>query len=260
LFLLVILAGLSWTAARPEESKAKIELIFFDVGQGDSIYLEIDKNFQVLIDGGPDDAVLEKLGKEMPFYDKDIEMIVLTHPDSDHLFGLLEVLRNYNVKNVLWTGAEKETGDFLEWKKLIKEEKANIFLARPGQKIIFPEDIYFEIIRAGKDEKEINDTSIVGFLKAKDAILLLAGDISQKIEKQLAQDFDLKADILKIAHHGSKTSSCPEFIEEVSPSEAVISVGDNKWGHPAEEILQMLENLGINVLITKNLGDIKYNF
>lgn len=254
LFLVLLFFGL-------KDKEEEIELIFFDVGQGDSIYIEIGETFQVLIDGGPDAKVLEKLSNEMPFYDRDIELIVLTHPDSDHLYGLLEVLRNYNVKRILWTGFKTETADWQEWKELIGEEGSDIILAKSGQKIVLSQESFLEIIHPLEElGEDSNDTSIAGFLKIKEHSILLTGDISGKKEKELLERYNLKADLLKIAHHGSKTSSTEEFLEEVSPKKAIISVGVNKWGHPSEEVLKRLENFGIEVLLTKESGDIKFTY
>ncbi|OGZ26650.1 MAG: hypothetical protein A2365_04340 [Candidatus Nealsonbacteria bacterium RIFOXYB1_FULL_40_15] len=254
LFLVLLFFGL-------KDKEEEIELIFFDVGQGDSIYIEIGETFQVLIDGGPDAKVLEKLSNEMPFYDRDIELIVLTHPDSDHLYGLLEVLRNYNVKRILWTGFKTETADWQEWKELIGEEGSDIILAKSGQKIVLSQESFLEIIHPLEElGEDSNDTSIAGFLKIKEHSILLTGDISGKKEKELLERYNLKADLLKISHHGSKTSSTEEFLEEVSPKKAIISVGVNKWGHPSEEVLKRLENFGIEVLLTKESGDIKFTY
>ena len=261
IFILVIIPFLV-----KELGSSDFEVVFFDVGQGDSIYIEADNNFQILVDGGPTSAVLEKLAQEMPFYDRTIELIVLTHPDHDHLFGLLEVLKAYEVKNILWTGIVKDTEKHKEWVKLIDQEKANIIIAQAGQKIAFPpgSDLGgfllvlhpFESLE-GKEEKDVNNTSIVAKLVFKNKSFLLTGDISSKIEKQL---IGVKADILKAAHHGSNTSTCEKFIKAVDPGIAIICVGENKWGHPSEEVLQRLRNFGIDILTTKEAGDIKFSF
>ncbi len=258
---LLLLIWVCWIVVQ-EISSNELEVVFFDVGQGDSIYIETSDNFQVLIDGGPSSVVLEKLGHEMPFYDRTIELLILTHPDHDHLFGLLEVLKRYKVENILWTGVVKDTAEYEEWKRLIKEEGANIIIAELGQKINLGQDIYLSVLHPfenleGKQVKDFNDTSIVVKLVFNDKSFLFTGDISQKVEKQLE---NVDADILKAAHHGSKSSSCLEFIQSVSPEKVVISVGNNSYGHPSEEVLQLFEQSGIQVLITKELGDIRFAF
>ena len=255
--VLVEVNVLAWVVVR-ELSSLNLEVVFFDVGQGDSIFIETSSGFQVLIDGGPDLTVLEKLGEEMSFYDRTIDLLILTHPDRDHLFGLLEVLKRYEIKNILWTGIVKDTAEWKEWKRLIGEEGANIIIAEAGQEIILSENIYLSILYPfesleGQETKYTNDTSIVAELVFNNVSFLFTGDISKKIEKQLSID----SDVLKIAHHGSKTSSCLEFLEIVSPEFAVISVGENRWGHPNPETLANLEEFGIDILITKELGDVK---
>lgn len=258
--ILVCLNVVAWVVVWDLSQPRFLEVVFFDVGQGDAIFIETPERFQVLIDGGPDLTVLEKLGKEMPFYDRTIDLIILTHPEHDHYFGLFEVLKRYKVENILWTGIIRDTAEYQEWMKLLEKEGAEIRIAEAGQKIIFQEDplIFMEILHpfenlTGKETKYTNDTSIVAELVFGDVSFLFTGDISKKIEKQLNVD----SDILKVAHHGSKTSSCLEFIEAVSPDIAVISVGENRWNHPHPEVLANLNQFGIQVLITRELGDIK---
>jgi len=269
---LVSLNILIWIVVYNLSQPSHLKIFFFDVGQGDSIFIETPKRCQVLIDGGPDLTVLEKLSKEMPFYDKTIDLVILSHPEKDHLFGLLEVLKRYKVKNILWTGVINDTAEYREWEKLIEKEKdlsnAQIKIARSGQRIILEKDplILIDILYPfdnleGKKFKEVNDTSIVANLVFKDHSILFTGDISEKIEKKLIQESKLeKEDILKVAHHGSKTSTSEDFLEKIFPSIAVIQVGENKYGHPHPEVLARLKKFGIEILITKELGDIKFFF
>jgi competence protein ComEC len=241
-----------------------LEVTFFDVGQGDSIFIETPKRHQILIDGGPDLTVLEKLGKEMPFYDRTIDLIILTHPEKDHLGGLFEVLKRYKVENILWTGVIRDTAEFKEWQRLIKKEKVNIFIAQAGQKIkLQRSDIYilfpFENLE-GKEFKNSNNTSIIAKLVFGQNSFLFTGDIYKSIEKKLLGlvKQQLDSDILKVAHHGSKTSSDSEFIKKVSPEFAVIQCGkDNSYGHPHPETLETLRKYGIKIFRTDLDGDIK---
>jgi competence protein ComEC len=238
---------------------AYLEVSFFDVGQGDSIFIETPQKHQILIDGGPGyTKVLEGLSSEMPFSDKEIDLIVLSHPESDHMTGLLSVLENYKVDNILWTGVERDGEKFDSWKRMIVEEGANIYYADKGDSIVagdvslgvlFP----FESLK-NEEVKESNNTSIVVKLSYKNSSFLFPGDISSKTEK-LINDAD--ADILKIPHHGSKYSTSEELLSKVSPLMAVIQVGKNSYGHPTEEVLTRLNNSGIKVLRNDTNGDIK---
>jgi len=238
---------------------AYLEVSFFDVGQGDSIFIKAPGDYQVLIDGGPSYLkVLDGLSREMPFNDKEIDLVILSHPESDHMTGLLSVLENYKVDNILWTGIEKEGEKFESWKRMIAEEGANIYYANLGDKIIMGETV-LEIINPkealrGAEFKESNDTAIVSRLQYKDSSFLFTGDISSKIEKELN---DIDVDILKVAHHGSKYSTSEEFLKKTSPLLSIIQVGKNSYGHPTNEVLTRLDNFGIKVLRNDTNGDIK---
>jgi len=260
---LVISNLIAWLVVFDLAKAQFLEVNFFDVGQGDTVFIETPQRHRILIDGGPGSIILEKLSKEMSFWDRTIDLIILTHPEADHLSGLNEVLKRYKVENILWTGVVRDTAEYKEWLKLINEGKAKIFLAKTGQKIstrnilvelLFP----FENLE-GEEFKDSNNTSIVGKLVFGDISFLFTGDIYKEVEKELIdRGVDVDSDILKISHHGSKTSTSEEFLKEVSPEIAVISVGkNNSYKHPHQEVLEVLEKYGINVLRTDEQGDIK---
>jgi len=190
------------------------------------------------------------------------------------LTGLIDVLKSYKVENIIWTGIKREVSEAKEWENLIKKEGAKIFISKSGQKvrlsgglieILFP----FEDL-SGKEFENSNDTSIVAKLVFGKNNFLFTGDISKRTEEELSQRSNLTSDVLKVAHHGSKTSNSGEFLEKVSPAIAVISVGkksdlrpdcDNKernvYGQPSCEVLEKFKNFGIKVLRTDIDGDIK---
>jgi len=269
LAVLFCLNLVAWFIVYDLRKSQPFKVVFFDVGQGDSIFIEAPNGVQVLIDGGPTSVVLEKLAKEMPFYDRDIDLIILTHPEHDHYFGLMEVLKRYKVENILWTGVVRETSEWKEWINLLGEEGgqgAEIRIAEAGQRIIFQEDplIFIEILHpfenlAGQKFKGCNDTSVVTHLFFEDVSFLFTGDIGKKVEAKLVeQDIDLDSDVLKVCHHGSKTSSSQEFLEAVLPKIAVIQAGrDNRYGHPCSEVLASLEKFDIQILRTDINGNIK---
>ena len=260
LFCLNILA---WVAVYEVSQPRFLEVNFFDVGQGDAIFIETPQRHQILIDGGPSSVILEKLAKEMPFYDRSIDLIILTHPEKDHLAGLIDVLKKYRVENILWTGVVRDTSEYKEWLGSIQKEKANIFIANSGQKVIMPRTFLgilypFENLEEQRF-KDSNNTSIVAKLVFGQNSFLFTGDISKSVEKELiVKEIDVDSDVLKVSHHGSKTSSAEEFIKEVSPEIAVIQVGqDNPYGHPHPETLETLTKYGIKILRTDKDGDIK---
>ena len=279
-FLLFTLVGLfffnilAWWIVFDLSKPQFLEVNFFDVGQGDAIFIKTPSGNQILIDGGPDSKILEKLGKEMPFWDRGIDSIILTHPERDHLAGLIDVLKSYKVENIIWTGIKREIPEAKEWENLIEKEKARVFIANSGQKVLLPEGVIeilfpFENLEGEKFENS-NDTSIVAELIFNKNSFLFTGDISKSTENDLVFSENLNTDVLKVAHHGSKNSTSEDFLEKVLPKIAVISVGkkgdsnpdcDNKernpYGHPNCEVLERLKNFGIKVLRTDIDGDIK---
>ena len=271
LFILLGLNILAWLAFWELRQAGELEVTFFDVGHGDAIFIEIPSSgggvYQILIDGGPDDTILEKLGQEMPFWDRTINLIILTHPSTDHLNGLLMVLERYKVNQILWTGIKVRGSKYREWLELIAKENAEIFIAQAGQRIKLGENVYLDILnpienlkgQEIKGGRAINNTSIVARLVYGEDSFLFTGDIEKQAEKELLErEVFLDSDVLKVAHQGSRTSNSKEFIEAVSPEIAVIQVGkDNPFGHPHPEVLQTLEQFGAKILRTDIHGDIK---
>jgi len=265
--ILVGLNILAWIAVYEISQPRFLEVNFFDVGQGDAVLIETPQGHQILIDGGPDDTILERLGKEMPFWDRSLDLIILTHPSADHLNGLLMVLERYQVNQILWTGIEVDGVGYQRWTDSIVKENANIFIVLAGQRIRIGKGIYLDILHPTenlqgqkvKGGEAINNTSIVARLVYQQNSFLFTADAEKRIEKELLdRGIYLDSDVLKVAHHGSKTSSIDEFIEKVSPEIAVIQVGkDNRYGHPHEEVLAILDKYGITILRTDQMGDIK---
>jgi len=259
LFLTNILA---WITVYDLDKPQLLEVSFFDIGQGDSIFIETPQGHQILIDGGPSSKILEKLGEEISFSDRTIDLIILTHPEHDHIGGLIDVLERYKVENIMWTGIIRETKEYGAWIEAIEEEEANMIIAKAGQKIEAGEVLIyilypFESLK-GEVVKEVNNSSVVARLVFDQNSFLFTGDIFKSVEEELIEREELKSDILKVGHHGSKTSSSKEFIESVLPELAVIQSGrDNHYGHPHPETLEVLGNYDIKVLRTDKEGDIK---
>ena len=254
---------LIWIGVYELSQPQLLEVCFFDVGQGDSIFIETPQKYQVLIDGGPDSSVLEKLGKEMPFWDRSIDLVILTHPEHDHIAGLIDVLESLEVENILWTGVLKDTSEYEEWKKKIKEEGSRVVIAQSGQYIKLGDAWLFVLWPdenlENQKPKNTNNTSVIVRLVFGRISFLFEGDAYKSVEKKLMlQNKKLKSTVLKVAHHGSKTSTGEEFLREVFPEVAVIEVGkDNHYGHPHQEVLDRLEKYGIKILRTDLNGDIK---
>ena len=261
IFVLILVNVYLWQFIFSLDGNLKV--VFFDVGQGDSIFIETPQGHQILIDGGPGQKVLTKLSKVMPFWDKSIDLVVLTHPDYDHLSGLVSALQRYQVDNIIWNGQESASKTFTDWQEAVLRGSAREFIGQRGL-----------VIKAGKarfvtlwpDESSVNqlqggsnDGSIVLLLNYGLNKFLFTGDITSKSEKALvSRDIALlKADVLKVAHHGSKYSTSKEFLAAVSPQAAIISCGvNNFYGHPHEEVLSNLWESAIKVLRTDQKGDI----
>lgn len=241
--------------------KNNLKIIFLDVGQGDAILIQTEDNKNILIDGGPDKGIIYKLDQYIPFYQRQIDLMILTHPDPDHLNGLVEVLKRYRVERVFYNGVEDSDLSYKEFLREIEEKKIKNEIVWFGKNFEFGngkiEVLYpFENL-SGKNFKNDNEASIVfKFIYGKIDILF-TGDATQNVEKKLiAKGIDLSANVLKVAHHGSKGSSGLEFLERVRPIYSVISVGQNKFGHPSLRVLKNLEKIKTKILRTDQLGDI----
>jgi len=246
-----------------EESKA-LEVDFLDVGQGDAILIKTPDHQRILIDGGPSNAVLNKLGENLPFFEKEIDLVILTHPHADHLDGLIEVLKRYEVKKILSTGVIHTTPDYLAWLEEIKNQNVPMEITRAGETLDFGGGIKIEIFYptedlVGKQVENLNDTSIVAKLIFGQTSFLFTGDAETEMEEKLINGgVDLKADVLKVAHHGSKNATSQNFLEKIQPKFAIISVGaDNQFGHPNAMTVKRLENIGAEIFRTDEDGDIK---
>ncbi len=239
----------------------QMKVVFFDIGQGDSVFIETPQKHQILIDGGPSSKVAEKLGKEMPFWDKTIDLVILTHPDYDHLRGLLDVLDYYKVQNIIWTGELSKGKTFETWQEKIKKEGADIFLAKAGIKIIAGQvkmDILYPMELPKQDSINNNETSIVSRMVFGQIVFMFTGDSNRESDQTIiANNQNIESDVLKVSHHGSRSATSPEFLANVKPELAVISVGaNNPYGHPHQEVLNNLAEFGIKVERTDEQGDI----
>jgi competence protein ComEC len=262
---LLILAALTSVAAitMPDE---ELHVSFLDIGQGDAILIQRG-NQQVLIDGGPSPQTLTReLGERMPFWDRTIELVVLTHPHDDHLSGLVEVLKRYNVEQVLYPDFDCDSSLYEEWCRLIAEKDIASTPAQAGQEIDLGEGVTMSVLHPpatlleGTDSY-LNNNSAVLRLSLGRVSFLLTGDIEWEAEFRLiGEGVELDCTVLKVAHSGSYSSTTPEFLAAASPQLAVISVGDNSYGHPHNEVVERLEtSLGEeNVFRTDEQGTIEF--
>lgn len=261
LTLILLVALVWWQVFNAQPTLLKV--VFLDIGQGDSIYIEAPNGNQVLIDGGPGRQVLRALGSVMPWYDRSLDVVIATHPDADHIGGLPSVLERYQVAAVMDNGQPSNTGTYRAWQAAVAAEVkdgAQYLRARRGERFNLGAGISLDILYpydtpTGKDT---NDGSIVARLTYGSQAFILTGDATIKVEQQLliAKTL-LSAQVLKAGHHGSKTSSSPAFIKAVSPIYAIISAGkNNRYGHPHQITLDNLKAAQAQILRTDEAGSI----
>ncbi len=265
LSVVLILANvLVWYAVWRETPRGILTVAFLDVGQGDAIYIEAPNGNQVLIDAGSGRPVLRALGEVMPFYDRSIDLVIATHPDADHIGGFPEVLERFAVGAALEPGVESETAIYQEWRRRAADGSRLRLFARRGMRLWLDREAALDILFPDQDPVgwETNTASIVARLTYGGTAFLLTGDSPVKIEKYLValDGRRLKSDVLKAGHHGSRTSSAPEYVAAVRPRYAVISAGrDNRYGHPHREVLDILTKIGATVLRTDEQGTIIFH-
>jgi competence protein ComEC len=238
-----------------------LKVAFLDVGQGDAIFIESPTGNQILIDGGPNGKVLESLGRVMPFYDRNIDAIITTHPDKDHIGGIPEVLNNYSVGEYFDNGAEAITATDKELKREIADKNIEYELAQSGELIDIGGGAFLRILSPDSEPRgsDTNKYSVVAKLYYGNTGVLLTGDAPTELENNLAKTFgaELKSQILKVAHHGSRNSLSESFLSAVSPEYSVVSASiDNSYGHPHKEILNFLQEISSKVLETFQGGNI----
>ena len=268
-FLALVLAGSS-------ASDDKLHLISCDVGQGDAI-LAVYKGNQILIDGGPDRRVLDCLAKYMPFWDKKIELVILTHPQDDHYGGLVEVFRSYEVDTFVANQVDSSTEGYRVLKNLV--EASGVRVVNPTNNTSFRLGLlYLDIVNpsitlasdnkektdegvlgAFTTKKDLNDYSVVAILSLGEFDALLTGDIGPNLIPEILARGEIKdVEYIKVPHHGSKNGLTQELLERSKPDVAVISAGkNNRYGHPHQEVVDMLNNSNIKIFGTYDDGDIE---
>lgn len=268
LLLLAASVAIVWSAVFHFESRRNLMISFFDVGQGDAIFIEIPNGNQILIDGGPGDRILSKLGRRMPFWDRAIDLLILTHPHADHLDGLLEVLKHYDVAMVLETGVLHAIPEYQEWRALLRKKNVKTVVAMRGQKIRAGQGVLIEILAPfekywGRSVRNVHDATIVSRLNHGRNSILFMGDAEKPLENRLLFEYPspifqlLTSKIIKVGHHGAKTSSSEEFLRTVSPEVAIIQSGSkNRYGHPTQEVLNRLTSIGARIFRNDLEGDI----
>ncbi len=247
---------------------AGLTLSFLDVGQGDAILIQTDAGRNILIDAGPDSAVVDQLGKTMGFFDKTIDLFIMTHPDKDHYAGILDVFGKYDVKRVMMTGVISDGVLYRMFLEELKTRAIPVTITTSDQDLWLGGSTYLDVLYplpgqnwVGKTVKNKNDTSIVvRLMRSGESLAVLTGDTEFIEEKEILRSGqDVAGKILKLGHHGSKTSTSDEWLKAVAPTTAVVSAGrDNQYGHPHPETMERVKALAIRS--TQKEGTVSLSF
>jgi competence protein ComEC len=240
-----------------------LHVAFLDVGQGDAVLITLPDGRQVLIDGGPLTTDLHwRLGQEMPFWDRTLELVISTHPDADHLAGLVSLPQRYTVEQLLTSDVGATSQLYREWELQLSQAELTPLIGQAGTQLDLGQGITATILSPGSitaNIDEANNHSVVLHLQFGQVSFLLTGDIEEIMEERLLRaKIPLSATVLKSPHHGSKTSSSRAFLEAVDPQIVVISLGkDNHFGHPAPEVLERYAAQGLLVFRTDEQGTVE---
>lgn len=253
-----------WVSVYYLPSKEMLRVSFLNVGQGDSILIQSPTGETVLVDGGPDRSVLRELPKELGYFDRHIDLLVETHPDKDHIAGLVDVLERYDVSYFMQPGIPGTTAVYESLMEAVKNESGiHSFIARRGMRIHLGDGAYADVLYPDRDVSmvETNIGSIVLHVVYGKTSFMLTGDLPSTVENYLVQldsvDGNLTSNVLKAGHHGSRTSTSDEWLASVHPDTVVISAGKgNSYGHPTKEVLDRIKNEGADILSTIDLGTI----
>jgi competence protein ComEC len=252
----------------------KLHIFFCNVGQGDAIYVRFPDGRDMLVDGGPNDSVLQCLGRAMPFWDREITIVVNSHPQSDHLKGLISVVNRYKVDYVVRSDIASASDVYAQFIDAITRHHVpqrlvtrgeHISIGNTSLSVIWPSESQIAYMHpAGNvlgvtSDSNLNDGSLVFFLHYGAFDALFPGDADSHVEGQYTGDqlADGQVEVLKVPHHGSKTGMTKAFVDWIKPVISVISVGKNSYGHPSVEAITMLQNVGSTIHRTDKEGDIE---
>ncbi len=265
MFLLVIAGVAAWwpVVSVSDTTSEHLVVSFFDVGQGDAIHIATPDGYEMLIDGGPSAKVLQELSNRRSFFDREIDVVVATHPDTDHVSGLVDVLQRYQVNLLLETAAEHDAPAAIAYSSAALIEGAHIVSAQAGQVLKLGASTTVEILspRGDTSKWRSNPASIVLKVNYGETSFLFTGDVPSNIEDYLVGVYgaDLQSTVLKLGHHGSDTSSSELFLQTVKPEYAVVSAGkDNRYEHPRPEVLERARSVDAQIVSTITMGTITF--
>ncbi|HLD22268.1 MAG TPA: ComEC/Rec2 family competence protein [Patescibacteria group bacterium] len=262
--IIVIFVGYCIYVWKPSTSQ-NLSIYMLNVGQGDSFYIRTPKGNDILIDGGPNRSVLSELGEVMPPYDRELELVIATHPDADHIAGLTELPDQLKIHTLFTNGTETHTPFFESLAKWEKKHHIQVYVPYRGMRFDVEEGVWLEFLHPNPQayHQDVNDDSIMFILHYNQFSALFTGDAPKEIEEEVVEHYSLfgittvDIDLLKVGHHGSKTSTSRTFLQATTPEVSLISVGaDNTFGHPNAGVVARLQRAGIQVFRTDIQGKI----
>lgn len=249
-----------------QQNRFCLEIVFLDVGQGDSIFIQAPNGYQTLLDAGPNSDIVRALSEFLPYYDRSIDLLIASHSDADHVAGFVDILERFEIGTYGRNYFDDTDALSVEISKLILEKNVDLVSLGAGDQIFLDRqrNIFIEILWPPPDhlEEDNNDNSVVVRVVYDEVEFLLTGDASVEIEKKLIQNFatdtnantlvhvdsqnNLQSNILKAGHHGSRTSTHSTFLDAVNPDYVIISAGeDNRFGHPHQEVIDLINKKSI---------------
>lgn len=255
---LVIADAFVWILVCAPRAASHPELYFLDVGQGDAEFVHAPGNIKMLIDGGPDNRALKELALLVSPMDRYIDIVALSHPQTDHMNGLIDVVKRYRIGVFIWNGERGAAKSFSDLKAVLEEAHVPMVTVREGDAIRYGES-RVQVLgpsAARLNAREINEDALVLRFEGGGLTALFTGDVGEKTEKELRAN-NLRSRVLKVGHHGSKHSSSELFLKAVAPAVAVIEVGKNSYGHPTAQVLDRLAAADARVFRTDRNGTVK---
>ena len=227
---IILAAGFYVLQIYAAKTDKNFHLYFLNVGQGDSELIKTPDGKKILIDGGPGDSVLGELGKHLGYFERQIDLVILTHPHADHLEGLISVIKDYQVNQIFTADLTDDTPEFKLWQKLIAQKNIPLEYKKQGDNFCVSQ-VCFQVLAPfstdlGADQSKLNEVSMVMMANYSGHKILFGADTDEQEEQKiLSQNEDLGAEILKVPHHGSKTGLSDAFLAAVQPKDAVIEHG-----------------------------------
>jgi len=244
-----------------EDQSNLLRVCFLDVGQGDAVLIKSPQGKNILIDGGPDANLIHQLGNKHSYQNHQIDILVLTHAHADHFYGLVEIVKRYDIKLVLWSGVESQWSEYQYFQNIA--DKLDTKVALLGQEYLIEDDLKIRVvypthILKEEEAEDINNTSVSLILSYGEIDFWLAGDLTCEGEEEIIrQGLNTETEIYKASHHGSRWSNCDDILDKLKPELAIIQSGlDNQHKHPHLETLERLEERSIKILSNDELGDI----